>query len=236
MIEARIAKAGLRMRLGQDVECVNPDDDPRFRQYWQAYHHIMGRRGVSPEAAKAAVHRSTTTIAALMVKLGDADGMLCGLHGRFDAHLENIRDVIGLREADTALATVMRSRSTSARCSLPTPTVNETPSRRAAARIALQSVAEARLFGVEPKVAFLSHYNYGSSRRDSAKGSGRATSCSASSRRRWSAMARCMAMRRCPKPRARTTSWKAACLRGEHPRLPDIDAANILYNVLKAER
>ena len=79
VIEARIAKAGLRMRLGKDITCVNPDDDPRFRHYWQTYHRIMGRRGISPDAAKSAVRRSSTTIATLMVKLGDADGMLCGV-------------------------------------------------------------------------------------------------------------------------------------------------------------
>ncbi|MET0280840.1 MAG: phosphate acyltransferase, partial [Steroidobacteraceae bacterium] len=104
VIEARIKKANLRMRIGEDVTVVNPDDDPRFKQYWQAYHRIMGRRGVSPDAAKAVVYRSTTTIASLMVHLGDADGMICGLQGRYDAHLENIRDVIGLREGETALA------------------------------------------------------------------------------------------------------------------------------------
>ena len=81
VIETRIAKAKLRMKLGKDIACINPDDDPRFRQYWQAYHQLMGRRGISPDAAKAAVYRSTTIIAALMVRLGDADGMLCGVHG-----------------------------------------------------------------------------------------------------------------------------------------------------------
>ena len=79
VIEARIAKAGLRLRLGKDFECVNPEDDPRFRQYWETYHRLMGRHGVTPDAAKAAVRRSTTTIGSLMVKLGDADALLCHL-------------------------------------------------------------------------------------------------------------------------------------------------------------
>ena len=70
---------------------MNPEDDPRFRQYWEAYHRLMARNGVTVEAAKAAVRRSSTIIAALMVHLGDADAMLCGTLGRFDQHLEHLR-------------------------------------------------------------------------------------------------------------------------------------------------
>jgi malate dehydrogenase (oxaloacetate-decarboxylating)(NADP+) len=87
VIDMRIKKAGLRIRIGTDVQNVNPEDDPRFRTYWEAYHALMGRRGFNPEACKAAVRRSSTTIAALMVHLGDADAMLCGVVGRFDTHL-----------------------------------------------------------------------------------------------------------------------------------------------------
>src|SRR5450830_1160991 len=98
VIEARILKAGLRIRLGADVECVNPDDDARFRQYWETYHRLMGRHGVSIDAAKAAVRRSNTIIASLMIKLGHADAMLCGLVGKFDVHLDHIRDIIGVKD------------------------------------------------------------------------------------------------------------------------------------------
>jgi malate dehydrogenase (oxaloacetate-decarboxylating)(NADP+) len=235
VIETRIAKAGLRMRLGHDVTCVNPDDDPRFRQYWQAYHQIMGRRGVSPEAAKAAVHRSTTTIAALMVKLGDADGMLCGLHGRFDAHLENIRDVIGLREGETALATLNALAIDKRTLFIADTYVNETPSSELLARIALQSVAEARLFGVEPKVAFLSHSNYGSSRRDSAKRVREAFELF----RKLAPQVECdgeMHGDAALSEATRKNNLMDSSLSGEANVLvcPNIDAANILYNVLKA--
>jgi malate dehydrogenase (oxaloacetate-decarboxylating)(NADP+) len=169
VIEARIRKAGLRMKLGQDVTVVNPDDDPRFKLYWQTYHRIMGRRGVSPDAAKAAVHRSTTTIASLMVHLGDADGMLCGLHGRYDAHLENIRDVIGLREGETALAALSGVTVDKRTLFIADTYVNETPSAELLARIARMAAREVRYFGITPKVAFLSHSNFGSSRRESAR-------------------------------------------------------------------
>jgi malate dehydrogenase (oxaloacetate-decarboxylating)(NADP+) len=106
VIQARIAKAGLRLQLGKDFECVNPEDDPRFRLYWETYHRLMGRHGVTPDAAKAAVRRSTTTIASLMVKLGDADALLCGLVGRFDVHLDHIRDIIGPKLGGSGFATL----------------------------------------------------------------------------------------------------------------------------------
>ena len=75
VIAARIEKAGLRMRLGVDVENCNPEDDPRFRQYWEQYHRLMGRNGATPDVAKAAVRRSNTIIGSLMVSLGDADAL-----------------------------------------------------------------------------------------------------------------------------------------------------------------
>jgi len=235
VIEARIAKAGLHMKLSQDVPFVDPDDDPRFRQYWQTYHQIMGRRGVSPDAAKAAVHRSTTIIAALMMKLGDADGMLCGLHGRFDAHLENIRDIIGLREDETALATLNALTIDKRSLFIADTYVNELPSAELLARIALQAVAQVRIFGLPPKVAFLSHSNYGSSRRDSAKRVREAYE---------------IFKRAAPEVESdgemhgdaalsdviRHNNLMDSSLSGEANILicPNIDAANILYNVLKS--
>jgi malate dehydrogenase (oxaloacetate-decarboxylating)(NADP+) len=168
VLEARIAKAGLRLKLGVDVEVVNPDEDSRFRQYWTAYHKIMGRRGVSPEAAKFVVNRSPTTIAALMVKLGDADAMLCGLQGRFDAHLANIEDLLGLREGERSLATLNALMMHQRTLFIADTYVNDMPSAELLACIALQAAREVRLFGLTPKIAFLSHSNYGSSRRDSA--------------------------------------------------------------------
>jgi malate dehydrogenase (oxaloacetate-decarboxylating)(NADP+) len=168
VVEARLAKAGLHIRPGTDFELVNPDEDPRFRQYWTAYHKIMGRRGISPEAAKAVVNRSTTTIAALMLKLGDADAMLCGLHGRFDAHLSNIEDIIGLRDGERCLATLNALMLHQRTLYIADTYVNETPSSEVLAYIALQAAREVRIFGLTPKVAFLSHSNYGSSRRESA--------------------------------------------------------------------
>jgi malate dehydrogenase (oxaloacetate-decarboxylating)(NADP+) len=169
VIEARIAKAGLRLQLGRDVDCVNPEVDPRFRKYWETYHQLKGRDGVSPEAAKAAVRRSTTTIAALMVKLGHADAMLCGLHGSFDVHLNHVRDVIGLRPGASGLATLNALMLEQYAIFVADTYVTEDPSAEQLASIARMAADEVRRFGLPPKVAFLSHSNYGSSSRASAR-------------------------------------------------------------------
>ncbi len=168
VIEARIHKAGLRMRLGTDLECVNPESDARFRQYWEAYHQLMGRNGITPQAAKAAVRRSNTLIGALAVHLGDADGMLCGLVGRFDHHLEHVRNVIGLREGEPGFATLNGLMLPDRTLFIADTYVNEEPDAALLARIAKMAAEQVRRFGLPPKVAFLSHSNFGSSTRGSA--------------------------------------------------------------------
>ncbi len=234
VIEARILKAGLRLRLGKDVECVNPEDDSRFRQYWETYHRLLGRDGVSPEAAKAAVRRSTTTIAALMVKLGDADAMLCGLHGRFDVHLDHVRDVIGLKAGAPGFATLNALMLPRHTLFIADTFVNEDPSAELLASIALMAANEVRRFGLPPKVAFLSHSNYGSSKRPSA---------------RKMRLARELFTQLAPDVECdgemhgdaalsetiRRSSLMETTLTGEANILicPNLDAANILFNVLK---
>ncbi len=234
VIEARIAKAGLRLQLGKDVDCVNPENDPRFHQYWETYHRLLGRSGVSPEAAKAAVRRSTTTIGALMLKLGDADAMLCGLHGRFDVHLDHIRDVVGLKPGATGFATLnalMLDRHT---LFIADTFVNEDPSAEQLASIALMATQEVRRFGLPPRVAFLSHSNYGSSSRASA---------------RKMRLARDLFKAMAPEVECdgelqgdaalsediRHAALLDGTLTGEANILicPNLDAANILFNVLK---
>ena len=169
VIEARIAKAGLRLRLGVDVEICNPEDDPRFRQYWETYHRLMGRDGITPETAKAAVRRSNTLIAALMIKLGDADAMLSGLMGRFDGHLEHIEAVLGHHKNADRLATVNALMLADRTLFIADTYINESPSALELAQIAKMAADEVARFGLPPKVAFLSHSNYGTSTRQSAK-------------------------------------------------------------------
>ncbi|RRD67182.1 NADP-dependent malic enzyme [Comamonadaceae bacterium OH2310_COT-174] len=168
VIAERIQRAGLRIRLGQDVENVNPEDDPRFRQYWEAYHKIMGRNGVTPEAAKAAVRRSNTIIAALMIHLGDADAMLCGMVGGFDKHLQRIEDIIGVRQGSEGLATINALILDERTLFVADTYIHEDPDPEGLVSIARMAVREVQRFGLPPKVAFVSHSNFGSSTRPSA--------------------------------------------------------------------
>jgi malate dehydrogenase (oxaloacetate-decarboxylating)(NADP+) len=168
VIEARIKKAGLRIRLGQDAEIIDPEDDPRFRQYWEAYHARMGREGITPDAAKAAVRRSNTLIGSLMVKLGDADALLCGLVGRYDHHLEHVRHVIGLKDGSRDFAALNALMLPEHTLFIADTYINESPDAEQLAHIALAAAQEVQRFGLPPKVAFLSHSNYGTSTRPSA--------------------------------------------------------------------
>jgi malate dehydrogenase (oxaloacetate-decarboxylating)(NADP+) len=234
VIEHRIHKAGLRMRLGRDVPCVNPEDDPRFRQYWETYHGMMGRNGVTAEAAKSAVRRSNTVIAALMVRLGDADAMLCGTLGRFDAHLEHIRDIIGVEPGAPGYATLNALMLPERTLFVTDTYVNEDPSAELLAAIAKMAADEVRNFGIPPKVAFVSHSNYGSSRRASALKARRARAlfhalapdveCDGEMHGD-SALSTALRARAVPD----------STLDGEANLLvcPNLDAANILFNVLK---
>ena len=237
VIAARIAKAGLRMELGKDVEVCNPEDDPRFRQYWEAYHQLMKRDGVTPEVAKAAVRRSNTIIASLMVKLGDADAMICGLVGNYETHLERIHHIIGRADGEKQYAALNALMTPNNGTLFIADTyVNENPTAEELADIAWASVKEVQRFGIPPKVAFLSHSSYGSSKRGSA---------------RKMREARDLFVARHPEIecdgelhgdaalepgiRARYMEAADASLTGAANVLvcPNLDAANILYNVLK---
>ena len=168
IIQARITRNDLRLQPGVNVEICNPEDDPRFRQYWEAYHKLMGRHGVTPETAKASVRRSNTLIAALMMHLGDADAMLCGLVGKFDNHLAHIRGVLGLQEQEHELATVNAVVVGQSTLFIADTYITDDPSAEQLATIALRTAEEVQRFGLPPKVAFLSHSNFGSSTRPSA--------------------------------------------------------------------
>ena len=234
VISARLAKAGLRIQIGRDVDCCDPADDPRFRQYWELYHTLMGRQGVTQEAAKAAVRRSSTTIAALMMRLGDADAMLCGMVGRFDVHLQHVRDIIGLKPGATGLAALNALMLDKHALFIADTYVNEDPSAEQLASIAVMAAAEVSRFGLPPKVAFLSHSNFGSSDRPSARKMRLA-------RDLFSLMApdvECdgeLQGDAALSETVRRTALADTTLHGEANLLicPNLDSANILFNVLK---
>ncbi len=169
VIAARIEKAGLRMRLGVDVQNTNPEDDPRFRQYWEHYHKLMARDGATPEVAKAAVRRSNTIIGSLMLALGDADALICGLVGSYNTHLERIDAILGKQPGVTNYAAVNALMTDRGPIFITDTYVNEDPSAEQLAEIAFMAAQQVQRFGIPPKVAFLSHSSFGSSKRASAK-------------------------------------------------------------------
>jgi len=234
VVRQRVERAGLRLEIGRDFELCDPESDPRFREYWELYRGLMAREGVTPEVAKAAVRRSNTLISSLMLRRGEADAMLCGLVGQFDAHLEKVRDVIGLKPDARTFATVNALMLPQYTLFLADTFVNEEPGAEDLADIAAMAAAEMQRFGIPPKVAFVSHGIFGSSKRASA--------------RRMRA-ARDLFVQRMPHIECDGEMHGDAALsepvrRGYLPDstlggsanllvLPNIDAANILFNVLK---
>lgn len=234
VIEARIAKAGLRLQAGVNYEACNPEDDPRFRQYWEAYHRLMGRKGITTEGAKAAVRRSNTIIAALMVHLGDADAMLAGLVGRFDRHLAHIEEVFGVQPGVDRMATVNAVMLEDRTLFIADTYINEDPSAEELAQIAKLAADEVARFGLPPKVAFLSHSNYGSSTRKSALKMREARNLFAAANPGIECDGE-MHGDAALDEKVRERTVFDSTLHGEANILicPNLDAANILFNVLK---
>jgi len=235
VIETRIEKAGLRFKLGRDVECVNPESDARFRQYWEAYHRKMGRDGITPEAAKAAVRRSNTLIGALSVDLGDADAMLCGLVGRFDQHLEHVRNVIGTGRGAPGFATLNALMLPDRTLFIADTFVNEDPGAELLANIALMAAREVQRFGLPAKVAFLSHSNYGSSTRPSAGKMRQARDLFVKMAPDIECDGELQGDAALSEAVRGTSLMEGGSLTGEANLLicPNLDSANILFNVLK---
>ena len=235
VIEARVKKAGLRIVLGQNVECVNPEDDPRFRHYWEAYFARMGRNGITAEAAKAAVRRSNTLIANLMVSLGDADAMLCGLVGRYDHHLQHVAQVTGLKKDADGFAGLNALMLPGHTIFIADTYVNEEPDAHQLAHIALAAAEEVRRFGLPPKVAFVSHSNYGSSTRPSALRMRRAYELFAEMAPDVECEGEIHGDAALSQTVRDSTGVPDSRLKGSANILvcPNLDAANILFNVLK---
>jgi malate dehydrogenase (oxaloacetate-decarboxylating)(NADP+) len=164
----RIERLNLRFKLDQDVELVDPQSDPRYNEYSVLYHKLMQRKGISPDYARYLVRTRNPVIAALMVKRGEADAMLCGAVGQYHRHLQHIVDIIGLKpgaSAPAALSALVLPKGTFFLCDT---FVIEEPSAAQLAEITLRAAAVVRMFGLEPKVALLSHSNFGSSNAPSA--------------------------------------------------------------------
>jgi malate dehydrogenase (oxaloacetate-decarboxylating)(NADP+) len=162
VVEHRIEKFGLRVRPGVDFELVNPEQDPRYREYWTTYHQLMERQGVSPDIAKTMIRTRTSVIAAVMVHRGEADAMLAGVVGQFRTKLQHVLDVIGLAP-DARVAGSMSALTSDENTIFVCDThVNTDPDARQVAEVTLMAAEKLRIFGMRPKVALLSHSAFGS--------------------------------------------------------------------------
>ena len=168
VIEQRIKKIGLNLVPGRDFEVVNVEDDPRYRELWSDYHKMMYRDGVTTETAKAKMRRDTTLIGAMLLRRGDADALVCGTFGTYDYHVRQVEDVIGLSADAKLLATMSILLLPKRVLAIADTYVNENPTAEEVAEIAEMAADELKRFGIEPKVALLSHSNCGSSRSSSA--------------------------------------------------------------------
>ncbi|MEJ0093275.1 MAG: NADP-dependent malic enzyme [Methylocella sp.] len=175
VIEARLERFGLSVRPGRDFELINPQDDPRYREYVATYLEQAGRRGVTPDAARTVVRTNSTVIAAIAVKRGDADAMLCGLDGRFKSRLTYIRDIIGLLPGATDFSAMSLMITNRGAFFLTDTHVRVDPADFEIAEMALMCARHVRRFGLEPKIALVSHSDFGSDDAPSALKMRRAT-------------------------------------------------------------
>ncbi|KGM51115.1 malic enzyme [Lysobacter concretionis Ko07 = DSM 16239] len=234
VIQTRIDRLGLRMRQGVDFELTNINDDPRFHDYWQQYHTLTERRGVTIEAAKSLIRSRPTLIAALMVERGEADAMICGIVGRFHKKLGYLRSIFAFDRGITGTAAMTGVINDAGAWFFLDTHVQLDPSAEQIAEATMQATYRLKLFGVEPKVALLSHSNYGSHDNPSA----------AKMRK-----VREILKARVPKLEVdgemmADTAWNEALRKRIFPNttlsgranlfvLPNLDAANITYNMFR---
>ena len=169
VVENRLEELGLRIRIDQDFDLVDPENDDRYQKYWREYHNLQARRGVSPEMARSVIRTSTTAIASMMLKMGEADAMLCGTYGQFQRHLMTVRQIIGRREDVKDISTMIGMIMPKGVVFIADTHVSEDPDVDELVEMALLCAQEVRRFGVEPKVAFLSHSNFGTTDLPSAR-------------------------------------------------------------------
>ena len=168
VLEQRIKKFGLRLRPGIDFDIINPEYDERYREFWQQYYALTARRGVSPQYAKLEMRRRFTLIGAMLIHRGDADGMICGTFGTHELHLHYIEQVIGRRAGIKhyyAMNLLLLPKRTVFICDT---YVNDNPTAEQICEMAILASEEIRRFGLTPKVALLSHSSFGTSKAPTA--------------------------------------------------------------------
>ena len=234
VIARRLDQLGLRMRPGVEFDLVNPDDDPRYRDYWRTYHKLTERKGVSPEYAKIEMRRRNTLIGAMLMYKGEADAMLCGTFGAHALHLHYVDQVIGLRRGVSHYAAMNALMLPKRMVFICDTYVTPDPDAEHIAEMTILAAEEVRRFGMVPKVALLSASNFGSVALPTAEKMRRALA---------------LVRERAPELEAegemhgdaalseeiRLKVFPSSRLRGEANLLimPTLDAANIAFNLLK---
>jgi malate dehydrogenase (oxaloacetate-decarboxylating)(NADP+) len=168
VIERGLKRHGLRIRIGENLTVVNPDQDDRFRDYWQTYHALTERNGVTAQYAKLEMRRRTTLIGAMLLKKGEADGMICGTISTTARHLHYIDEVLGRRADATVYGTMTGLILPGRQLFIVDTHVNLDPTAEQLAELAQLAAGQLCAFGLVPKVALLSHSNFGSSNAPSA--------------------------------------------------------------------
>jgi malate dehydrogenase (oxaloacetate-decarboxylating)(NADP+) len=235
VIEHRLEKANLRIKAGVDFDIVNPESDERYRECWTAYHSLMARDGVTPAIAKEALRRKPTLIGAMLLKLGYADGLICGIAGQYSHHLGVINNVIGKRQGVNTLAAMNYLMLPGRSLFICDTHVNESPSAEEIAEMTMMAAEQVQRFGIHPKVALLSHSNFGSGSSASSKKMARATALLSEMSGGAFEVDGEMHGDSALSEDVRREAFPESTLKGEANLLvmPNMDAASITYNLLK---
>ncbi|GAA0742452.1 NADP-dependent malic enzyme [Ideonella azotifigens] len=234
IITARIKKLGLRLEEGRDYEIVNTDDDRRYRDFWQTYHQMMDRKGVTEQLAKIEMRRRLTLISSMLLHKGEVDGLICGTWGSTALHLNHIEQVIGRRPGVKTYACMNGLVLPNRQLFLVDTHVNYDPTAEQLAEITIMAAEEMLRFGIQPKAALLSHSNFGSSNQPSAIKM-RDTLALVQAQAPWLEIDGEMHGDVALDTAYRAELMPRSTLKGEANLLvlPNIDAANISYNLLK---
>ncbi|MEM9469320.1 MAG: NADP-dependent malic enzyme [Pseudomonadota bacterium] len=235
VVLSRIEKLRLRLEVDKDFELCDPEDDPRYKEYYTLYHDVMKRDGIAPSVAKTIVRTNTTVIASLMLHRGEVDAMICGTVGDFHVHMRHVGDIIGLKDGvETAAALrllIMPNKGSYFVCDTH---VNPDPSVSQISEMTLLSAERVKRFGIEPKIALLSHSNFGA-RKDSSAVKMREACADIKERAPHLEVDGEMHADTALSQEIRDYHLPDSNLKGEANILvmPNIDAANISFNMLK---
>jgi malate dehydrogenase (oxaloacetate-decarboxylating)(NADP+) len=234
VIAARVEKFGLRLRAGIDYAVVNVESDHRYRDFWQTYHRMTERKGVTVQAAKIEMRRRLTLIGAMLLHKGEVDGLICGTWGTTGLHLQYLDQVIGKRAGVNTYACMNGLLLPDRQLFLVDTHVNYDPSAEQLAEITTMAAEEMMRFGIRPKAALLSHSNFGSSSQPSALKM-RDTLALLRQQSPWLEVDGEMHGDVALDGKARAVLMPNSTLAGDANLLvlPNIDAANIAYNLLK---